>query len=55
MSHRSHTNQLLLRNHPDFERECRVFLKKKRVVKQNAVCKRYAKRKLKLEQLASKY
>ena len=55
MSHRSHRNQLLLRNHPDFQKECRVFLQKKRVVKQNAVCKRYAKRKWKFEQLASKY
>ena len=54
MSHRSHRNQLLLRSHPDFEKECRVLPHKKRVVKQNAVV-RPAKRKLKLEQFASKY
>ena len=54
MSHRSHTNQLLLRNHPDFAKEYTVFPHKKRVVKQNAVVRR-AKRKLKLEQLPSKY
>ena len=29
MSHRSIRNQLLLRNHTDFEKECRVFLQKK--------------------------
>ena len=49
-----HRNQLLLHNHPCFEKECTVFQQKKRTVMQNVVV-RYAKRKYTLEQFAFKY